>query len=727
MNPAIPCFMSIFVIAVNAQYHTGSMGEQVQLKSLAFDDMKICLIKIKPVSAKQTWGTLDLCANQQFFNCLLRETANYLPPEPGRLRGRYCGSIWMHETIRITVMKTMTVQLGDGYNMHFSILYFSLPVSKHEICSQNNMVLISSQFKSEKYCGFRIPWTLVITESRVSLLLSLSSFKPYAIKLYYIGFHLDWMRNVQQINKLVMFRKDKLSSMPFDLSKLPYMSHTSIIQYTYCFITAPSNYFKIHIPYVDLSNSDVIIHDGPGRLSNIIFDFHTQTYFQDTVVGSSANSIFLTIQQVKFTSFRFHIDIFNYKNSFPICTKKYLNKGLVTISSTISLNIVCRYRIKTIKEYAKIFIKSFRFHGPNMMIESSDYICQYGGLMFVFTDSNWFEVCENIHEWRIYSTIRNIFLYFVSFSGYSYGYLKAMITRTPCPTTYMELFPPGSLFEFNLQNDCEQFICPPSFNDMPKCVIKLGPPPLGTAEIKIEQKDTLSSCNPLNHNNTPKRSMTASIKSVTLDNWPFNLKKIVSHTWTSFKNLTSKTFNFLYSAYLSLPNLCKNSRIQFAVTVRISTCTISKKDGLQYNAVNSIPVLTDNCMAAAYTFKPAEKEKVSKGKYHDFFYKDSGDEHKGHIVRVYYKNCPMECRQYKYSTFVRQMDGQTVLEFTTNVGKLTFTGGYHRGFRVSMLMPNKSCEINFECSLHIAIQKSFTDKASNAVDKSRRVIIYPKK
>ena len=717
MNPAIPCFMCILIIAVNSQqYYTGSMGKQVQLKSLLLDDLKTCVIKTPGSTLRYTYRSLYLCVKKKLFNCQLRDK-----PKTGRLHGEYCGSIWIHEKIRATSTKTISMQLNDGYNIHLSILYFNLPISKHESCSQNSMVLISSQFKSEEYCGFRVPWTLVIKESRIYLRMSLSSLKPYAVKLFYVGFQLNWIRNIQQIQKLHMLTKDK-STKSIEVTKSLYMSHTSNIQYTYCLITALNKYFEILIPFINLTKSNVIIHDGPGRLSNIIFDFHAQTYFQ-IAASSSANSIFLIIQQESFTVFRFHSKISLMKNSFPTC-KRYLKNSIITIEASYAVNIACMYKFKG--HYSKILIKSFQFHGPNM-IDSSQFVCQYGGLMVLLTKISLFELCENVHDLNIYSALNKIILVFVSFSGYSYGDLKAEIIIMPCPTTYIELFSPGNLFESHLPKGCKQFICPPPINSMPKCAIKLGPPPLGTTEIRIEQMETLSSCNPRYDNITSNEIMMVSMKSVIVENWPFNLKRVISHTWTNITNPTSKIFDYLYSTNLTVPRLCKNSRLQIAVVAKISTCTVNRRGKFQYNAFNHIPVFTEDCMASAYKFKPVEKDNVSIGKYHDFFYKDNGDINKGHIVRAVYGACPNKCRNYKYSTFVRQKDGRTVLEFTANFGNLTFTGEDHSGFRVSMLIPNKTCESDLECTLTLSIQKPYIDDTSSAMDMPQKVIIHPEK
>ena len=720
MNPAIPCFMCIFIIAVNTQhYYTGSMGKQIQLKLLLLDDLKTCVIKTPGSTLRHTYRSLYLCVKKKLFNCLLREK-----PETERLNGEYCGSIWFHERIRTDYTKTISLQLNYGYNIHFSILYFNLSISKDESCSHNNMVLISAQFKSEEYCGFRVPWTLIIKENRVYIRMSLSSMKPYAVKLFYVGFQLNWIRNIQQIHKLRMFRKNKSFTKSIEVIKSLYMPHTSIIQYTYCLITSLNRYFKIYIPYNHLTKSDVIVHDGPGRLSNIIFDFNAQIYFQNAVINSSASSIFLRIQQVNFTVVRFHSKIFiNNKNKLPTCKRNDKN-NIITIKASNSINIACMYGLKGY--FSKIVIQSFQFHGPNM-IDSSKFVCQYGGLMVLLTEISRFELCENVHDLNIYSALDIIALMFVTFSGYSFGHLKAEIITIPCPTTYIELFSPGNLFESHLSKGCKKFICPPAINSMPKCAIKLGPPPLGTTEIRIEPMETLSSCNPQYDNITSNEIMTVSMKSVIVDNWPFNLKRILSHTWTNITNPTRKIFNYVHSTNLMVPRLCKNSRLQFAVFVRTSTCTVRKKAETQYHVVNHIPVFTEDCRAYPYKFKPVEKDNARIGEYHDFFYKDSGDINRGHIVIAKYRTCPMKCRNYKYSTFVRQIDGRTVLEFTANVGNLTFTGEYHRGFRVSMLIHNTTCQRDLECTLSLFIQKGFIDETSSATDMPEKIIIRPKK
>ena len=703
----------VMLVTGNSQYYTGSLGEQVQLKSLFFDDLSICVIKTPGVSVLQTYDSLYFCAKNLFFNCLLRKNTNYSTKR--WLRGRYCGSIWMHEKGRTPSTKKIVVQLNDDYYIHFSILHFNFPVSRYESCSHNNMVLLSSRFKSEAYCGFRVPWTLVIKESRVFLHLSLSSLKPYGVELFYTGVHLNWISNIHQVNTLLML-SNFVSTI--DVMRSSYMTHTSILQHTYCLMANPSRHFEIHIAYVYLSHSKVILHDGPGRLSNIIFDSKDGTHLQDAMITSTGNSIFLRIQQFHFSYFRFHIISSNLYR-FPICKTSLMN-GIFTITSSKLFSLAC---IHQLIGYKIINIKSFEFYGPNMLIDSPKSVCQYGGLLVYFSKGNWESLCDNVLNFAIYSTHKTIFLIFVSFSGYSHGHLKAGIFSTRCPTTYIELLSPRSLFQMNLTKGCAHLICPPSINGLPKCVVKLGPPQLGPAEIRIRQKKTLSSCSPRYNDITSNEKMTTIMKSVIVDNWPFDLKSTIP--WTNFTG--KATYDYLYSTYLKIPRFCNNSRLQLTVFVKISTCYLAEIGEFLYNAVNDIQVLTDECFNTEFVFKSDIYNKKRNDKKHDFYYKDSGDVNTGNIIVVNYKTCPMECRHYKYSTFVRQIDGRTVVEYTANVGTRTYTGDFHRGFRVSMLIPNTTSERQLDCTLRLYLQESFRNATNSGVNNSGKVVIRPKK
>ena len=703
----------VLLVTGNSQYYTGSVGKQVQLISLFFDDLNICVIKAPGVSVLQTYDSLYFCAKNQFFSCLLRK--NTFHSTTVWLRGRYCGAIWIHEKRRTPSTKKIVVQLNNDFNIHFIILHFNLPISRYESCSHNNMVLLSSRFKSEAYCGFRVPWTLVIKESRVYLHLSLSSLKPYGVELFYTGVHLNWISNVHQVNTLLML-SNFLSTI--DVTRSSYMTHTFIIQYTYCLMANPSRHFKIHISHVYLAHSEVILHDGPGRLSNIIFDSKDWTHFQDAMVTSTGNSIFLRIQQFNFSYFRFHIKSSNLYR-FPICKTSIKNR-IFTITSSKFFSLAC---IHQFSGYKIIKIKSFEFYGPNMLIDSPKSVCQYGGLLVYFSKGKLFHLCDNVNNFAIHSTHKTIFLIVVSFSGYSYGHIKAGIFPTLCPTTYMELLPPRSLLHMNLTKGCAHLICPPSINGLPRCVVKLGPPQLGPTEIKIGQVKTLSSCSLKYDIITSNENMTTIMKSVILDNWPFDLKNTIP--WTNFTG--KETFDYLYSTHLKIPRFCNNSRLQLTVFVKISTCHLAKIGGFDHNAVNGIQVLTDECFNAEFVFKSDNYNRKRNTKKHDFYYKDSGDVNTGSSIVVYYKTCPMEFRYYKYSTFVRQIDGRTVVEYTANVGTTTYTGDFHRGFRVSMVIPNTTSERYIECTLGLFLQESFRNATNSGVNNSGRVVIRPKK
>ena len=711
------CFASIFVLlGANAKDYTGSMGKEIHLKSLLLDDLNICVIKTTSSNMQHIFGSLYWCAKNQILHCLVRDKTNL--PKTGRLRGRYCGSIWMREEVLAPFTKTIIMQLSDGYNIHLSILQFNLYVSKHERCSHNNMFFMSLGFNSDTYCGVRIPWTLVIKESLVALHLSLSSIKPYAVKLFYIGFHLNWIHDIHQINKLNMLGYFWSS---IEVTKSSYMSHTEIIQYMYYLITNPSRYFEIRISYVDLSNSDVTVYDGPGRMSNVLFDNHDPSNFQNAMVKSSANCIFLRIQQFNFTTFRIHTKNANMKISN--CQETFRH-GIITIKSSNYLNIACLYAFDI---YLKLTIQSFQFSGPNMMTDLSQFTCQYGGLNVMFSNGKWFEFCQNVYYLDIYSERKAMYFTFISFSGYSQGHIRAAIIPKFCPAIYAELLKPGSVLKFDFKTECTRFICSPSINDMTKCVIKLGPPPLGTTEISLGQLKTLSLCDPQYTDIKPNERMTARMRSVNFPNWPFDLNRTIIHTWTNFTDSINMKFYHLHNASLMLPSFCKNSRRQMGVVVAISACTDNQHGQHASIAVKHIPVLSEDCTGVVHNFKPVEINKVGSGRYHDFLYKDSGGVNREHIVLVTYKTCPAECRNYKYSTFVRNIDGRTVLETTSYVGDFSATGDYHRGFRVSMLIPNKTCEKHHECILSIHMSKTEVKDEISARNNSERVIINPNK
>ena len=243
---------------------------------------------------------------------------------------------------------------------------------------------------------------------------------------------------------------------------------------------------------------------------------------------------------------------------------------------------------------------------------------------------------------------------------------------------------------------CGVLICPPApanSHSETMCAVRLGSPDLGPANIHVELRNTYSVCdNPYaEHNNNMSFSMYASSSN----NWIFSIFLNISHQKYNIIDNTIKSFDYLHNSTIVLPHFCNINARRSQLTVIVEKSGYSKamdsaQDDWLY-VMNNIPVLSGKCLQELLLFIPNAKSTLIKDAYSSFFFLDSGNAQSKHSVLVDYNRCPPECRNYKYRTYIRKANDQSILEYTANVGNFTYIGDNHKGFKVSILTLNTSC------------------------------------
>ena len=103
-------------------------------------------------------------------------------------------------------------------------------------------------------------------------------------------------------------------------------------------------------------------------------------------------------------------------------------------------------------------------------------------------------------------------------------------------------------------------------------------------------------------------------------------------------------------------------RKQLALLIKISTCA-NTANNFMYVVANKIPALSDSCLTLGVKFTAHTSLKTTIPNYKKFIFKWNGNVSTGHNVHVRYDTCPMHCRKYKYSVFVRSTDRKTIIEY----------------------------------------------------------------
>ena len=700
------CILAL--LTVDATYLSGSLGKEENQKRRVIHDLDGCVIKTRRVSLVQTQRDVHVCTKKRLLKCIFSTFSRAHITK--HTSTSHCGSIWIQDKTQYLLKRNIQVQVLGYNHIHFSILNFKLPISNSETCSENHISFVSSEFTSDNFCGIRLPWTFVMHDSGVSLHISLSSHKKFSFQSFYSGFRSSWISHLKQIH--IMNPSSRILSL--SLNRLLYIYNSNILGYVYNFYVSFYKFIKMYVTPTKLPDGYMRIYDGPGPLSRLLFNAKERGISKVAIIRSSSFHLFLSTQlNPNFTSFKLYYYSKNNVMMASSCNKFAKNYSISAKSSKLR-NIVCMNRFSVEDHDADnvIFIKHFEFSGPNMIANNGVILCQFGGLIVYLNLKEYFRFCESIYGMQIYGQQQHFVIIFAWFTGYSHGRFNADIRITACRTFYFESqqhivkIPIKKSRELKMDDSryCTRYICsPPTSNIAKECIITVASP-LGTAKIDIMKTETITSCDEdymYNHYSTSKNSKMVTMQAVIFIDWPFSLTHEVLFQWNNLSGHVVKRFDYLHNMTLTMPQLCRKSREQWSAVLSISKCDRQYFDTA---TVNHLPALTDGCLFLYYNFQPSDKDEVRKGSYHDFFYKDSGHVNKGHLVNVAYIDCPVECRAYKYSTFVRSIDMTTIHEYTANVGDLTSTGRYHTGFRVSMLISNESCKSS-TCNLRLVIQE----------------------
>ena len=669
-------------------------------------DHSICLSKMQHMSLRHTSIYVFLCVKIKVSHCLSKKHMAYSSlADHDFLRLRhswYCGSIWLLEKPQTLYRENIFIGVTATHNIHLNILRFHFFLSNQIPCHQHGMSISYSNVTSEEYCGIRIPWNIIVTGNQVFIHLSIEEFKHYSLRLFYSSFRLLWIRNISRI--LTTFCK--ASSSFYSIKSFNYFD-IFVMSYTYYVMSHPGNHLMLYVVLNNLFKNDMIIYDGPGNLSRNIFEINEVQMKTSRYIETTA---FVALISMKLLHFNLNYStIINItttyvkNNASSPCVN--FNKGLIQAKSSKSENMSCMGTFIHYKYEKKN--SAFTFIGPNILTDLSDSVCQYGGFVMQFNDINHqHEFCESLYHFTLHNNNKSLNVIVVWFSGHSHGELTASLLRGDCKTSHAQFYLPKSALslpnilhrpDIDLSHKCQIFICPaPQNHRQSRFTVQLDLHSLGTTRLSFIYLYTLNACDP-----TFKYGHTSDIYIIYIafNNWPLNLTPNISHKYQKFTDNIVMKFDYLHMANISLGYMCKPgmTRMQMAILFRQSSCIVDRWF-VKKLVVNNMPSLRGVCAYKPYSFTPTS---MGSENYLDFLYKDTGQINEGMAFKVSYSNCPMNCRYYRYRIFVKMVDNETVRRYTTNVGQNTYTGKYHRGFRLTILPPNTLCDKHLQCQLQL--------------------------
>ena len=328
--------------------------------------------------------------------------------------------------------------------------------------------------------------------------------------------------------------------------------------------------------------------------------------------------------------------------------------------------------------------------------------------MYFNDGTNHYEFCESVHDYTIYTGTNDLTFILVWFSEYSHGNLTAFLSSSFCKPYYPEFS--TSINRSNKQyipsmiaDPCSIYVCP-ALQKLPQrnFVFELGS--MGSARITILHFNTLSSCEPEYAETNLENKSIIRLSAWAFDDWPLSVRSNVSHSLHNLTTIVVREFNYLVSAILHFPHICKPdmTRVQMAFFLTQSSCIEFPDGRIGQMPINNIPGLMYPCSEQIYDFTPTVK---GPNNYVNFIYMDTGHINLGHLINVRYFTCPIECRNYRYSVYVRSEDNETVFQQTAYVGRELTAEHNHRGYRVSIIQPDQLCSQHMNCVLQLWVKE----------------------
>ena len=672
------------------QQLAGSLGNQSAQKSLLIQDVFECTRQTHPFSLTQFHRDMLWCLKNKVSHCISKQpsmdSTNMVLIT--RENKSYCGSIWTKEKhAAMHFVTDILITVIDKHYLHFSFVYFNLSLSRYLLCSQHALLLISK--RNESFCGIRIPWTFFLQQNHASFKLIIAKYRAYHFKLVYSSFTMNWLGQITMVTKS-HYLSSQIRRISWDIFDV------KIKSYQYHINTSPNNILGFHLSKNNIKPNVLIqIYDGPGPLSNIIFDLNHLT---KSLTRSSTFSAFVRIEPITENTYSMSFDISFQSSKNPgflqYCPEDFIKINEVTweqfFISHHWRNTYCEFPRINFYQYMYIHVTEFTFSGPNMITDISPYTCQYGGLLIYINNRNkYITICEDVYD--LFLAGSSLPFKFVWFARYSEGQAMIRLGIFKCSTLYAELsswdISETEEVEMKLPKStgCTFFTCPPANTDSQmKCIINLNNyPSLGRTEIHIRRTQETY------HSKFCDKKIKVATKYFESVRWPFIVRDNIGYRRLETREPIHTVYNYLYNATISLSEMHCWADPYFErleVFVKITSCEYDYKAGL--TEVFYIPhVLPLNGCG-----------KIMKSKAYELFefmYRDSGYANNTvEKIDIKYENCPKDCRIYKYHVYALDSDGETVVQYIADVGTVIFTRDNHRGFRIN---PTPDGELPVRC------------------------------
>ena len=667
-------------------------------------DIRGCCLNSQAMNILNKMHDILQCISHKSSHCRMKQVRRFVK-DKYKVRYTYCGALAFTGRSNSQNFKIMYIQTYVNYILNLEFNAFNFEWRRNE-CNKHSVII--RQNNSALFCGKRLPWTMMVHDTKTSIQLRLEKYRSYKLAMFYSSYQPEWFERQSTIYRIY---KTSSSFWNLPLSNLNNKNIELTIHYVHLLVD-PWQKIAITLIWSHLAgiNTTVVIHDGPGHLSPHLRKFDQNSPDGNYNVKTATFSAFIKIRMLIANNINLKIRTLTEPTHFQSCV---MRRRYIRLSSNDKKNRACLAEFNLgqsiVPGYGllyvlKINIHTFKFTGPQIIVDEGNHNCHYGGIYIDNLngeDNMMIPLCDSRDDFILNSKVTKMKVLIVFYARYSAGKIQFNFEYDDCFPTYLELtdYPSYNTRESAVMDDshiCQYYICAPKETEgQGRCVVKAISQvnkDFGTVDVAAAVVDTLSSCVPEYYGNISKETLY--FAATISERWPLEKPEVIDINVT-VNEYFRRVFAYFYNGTIILPEVCaENRQKQLMIRIEQSVCLV-RSNGLPYTlGVGYIHAMSQSCYNVLQTIKHY-RENASY-----LIHKEGNEIHKGGILYTKYEGpCSTRCRQYQVVLLVLKQREDRIYEHRAYVGEKLSLGFLHNGFRLTVIPPSLGCECDIDVEM----------------------------
>ena len=706
-------FYIIFCVAyINAGLLTGKNNHNETLRfNYILSDITDCVWIDQTTNLFNSKLHTFSCMSKIVSKCVKSETVDHVRDDKLLLiepRTTYCGIISSSGRLnrRRSVIIKIKTYLNNLLNIKINKFNFEW---RRTGCIVHNIAFIDSADNIRKvFCGKRLPWIMVTGGHEAEFHITVSAYRVYQFSSFYSSYKPHWFDSFALHHRLYV-KSDVVSHLNF-LYVFKGLGLNVIIYYL---ISDPWQVLILGVSWNVSAGSDtrLVIHDGPGHLSDILVRYTDKSANKKSHVQTTAFSAMIKITNMRNVTSNIKVTTAAVADVNPGC---HMKGTTFSLSSSDVRNTVCLFRFHTPSEqvgeesytaYTGIYINAFTLNGPHSLVDDSPHNCHYGGMYIshlIDTSHRMVPICDNKYQLYVNGRYFHMAVLIVWFAKYTSGSIEATFKVTDCFATYLELANYPNYSKDRTKNyagnpDCQVVACAPKEEkDQRYCkmIFTTKSIAFGPALISTILHQTLYNCIP--EHREPIVEQTASLKATFSENWPLGTPKTVTkYGRISRRGGMKELFLYLYNATAVFSDVCEGmDNMQIMLRLERSVCHKVGHIQRLIKMPGNIHASSDDCKGHGVPMRHVESPT------HLLFIEGLEEHTGGHLNVSHSGSCPAECRNYTFVLLILKRRQNRIDEYRLGVDNTVFIGLLHNGFRLTVHPPILQCKCDINVMMN---------------------------